>query len=186
MISMNTTWSPPAATLTERELSIKCGAYAHQTMSRRAFRDYVANIYGSRSVRGLVFKAPYRHVEYLNASHGLIVLAHHDTMVGQVDGIHPSRLSEHVEHWCNIIEPLKGTNYAVHYMSRKYQGILVHAAFGRQIQAGDPEAPAFETDNTFTLEVFRDPVGNPLVAVIEGADTVRMIRSETLVVSEAA
>lgn len=68
--------------------------YTHETMTVDAFRSYVAGLVGRRKVRPTVkMIAPYEAVEYLNSPAGLIVLAHQNTIAGQVDGIHPSILS---------------------------------------------------------------------------------------------
>lgn len=151
--------------------------YQHETMSRKDFRAYIANVFGHRGERGLILKAPYRYIEYFSAPAGLIVLAHHDDYTGQVDGIHPVSLSGHVEGLQSIIEPLSpNSRYAAHYLPRKWQGQLVLAAFGRQIKAGAPEAPSIETDDGFfSLEIFDAPTG-PIVGVLDGKSKVHVIR----------
>ncbi len=71
----------------------------------------------------------YSHVEYMNAPQGLILLAHHDDIVGQVDGIHPAALSDSIDRPVNIIEPLAAFDgklftrnpvaYNSHWMTRR-------------------------------------------------------------------
>lgn len=153
--------------------------FSHRTMSRKAFRVYITQVYGWRGKRGLTLTANYKHVEYMSAPDGLIVLAHHDTIAGQVDGIHPVANSKHIEHWANIIEPLTSDcDHVVHYMTRKSQGGLMLGAFGRMIQPGDPEAKAFQRDSgRFVIELFNGPKG-PIVAIIENADTVHLIERD--------
>lgn len=151
--------------------------HAHVTMSRADFRTYIAKVYGWRGVRGTVFRAPYQHVEYFNAPAGLIVLAHHANVAGHVDGIHPVSLSHHVEGWASIVEPFgRSGTHAMHFLPRKWQGKLIHAAFGRMVHSGEAEVPSFDRDDGYsTLEVFDGPDG-PIVAVIESAAVAHIIR----------
>lgn len=152
--------------------------YTHLTMSRSAYRFYLATVFGYGEVKGHIFRAPYQQVEYLNAPAGLIVLAHHAYVRGQVDGIHPASLSHHIDDAPAIVEPFGRSGvYAEHYLPRKWQGALVIGAFGRMIDAGDPEAPRFTRDvGYFTLETFDGPDG-PIVAVIEKRDTIHVIHA---------
>ncbi len=161
-----------------------------ETLSKRSFRRHIAKLFGRPGERGLVLKAPYCAVEYLSAPAGLIVLAHHNTIDGQADGIHPACLSKCIDRPVNIIEPLRNVAeaYNVHYMTRRSQGALVREAFGRMIDGGDPEAPRVETDRHFTLEIF-SVAGHPLVAVIEeGHDRVYLLQvsANHVVAKEAA
>lgn len=149
-----------------------------EILSKRSFRRHIAKLYGHSGERGLVLKAPYTAVEYLSAPAGLVVLAHQNTVDGQVDGIHPSSLSKSVDRPVNILEPLRKTDgaYNVHYMTRRSQGALVREAFGRMVDGGDPEAPCIETDSRFTLEIF-SLSGRPLVALLEeGNDRVYLLQ----------
>lgn len=176
----------PTAAFLRQEGAPSPTSYGHETMSRKAFRSYVAKVYGWRGVRGTVFRAPYQQVEYLNAPAGLVVLAHHDDYAGQVDGLHPASLSHHVEGWASIVQPFgrPGGGYAMHFLPRKWQGKLVIGAFGKMIQAGSPQAPSFQTEEDyFTLEAFDGPDG-PIVAVIKDAGTVHVIRPVTGVATE--
>lgn len=159
--------------------------HIHVTMSRADFRTYIADVFGMRGVKHLVFKAPYQFIEYFNAPAGLIVLAHHDTIAGQVDGIHPASLSHHISGFGHIVEPFdRAGRYAVHHMSRKQQGGLVIGAFSRMIHAGEPEAPSFDRDDGYSkLEIFDGPSG-PIVAVIESADVVHVIRPVSAVAEQ--
>lgn len=114
----------------------------------------------------------------MNAPAGLIVIAHHFDFAGQVDGIHPVSLSAQVEGaGCTVLPFGQSGTYSMHFMSRKWQAKLVHAAFGRMIHSGHPEAPSVDRDDEgySTLEVFDSPEG-PIVAVIESAAVVHVIR----------
>ena len=153
--------------------------FSHRTLTDRQWRDRREKT----EARGIMLRGGYHHVEYFNAPQGLIVLAHQNTIDGQVDGIHPVSLSEHVDHPRNIIEPLVGANsgYAVHYLARRQHGGLVLGAFGRMIDAGDPEAPAFQVEEgELVLEVFSTPAG-PIVAIVEDAQNVHLIECDGIV-----
>lgn len=159
--------------------------FMDETMTLAAFRSYVSD--GNTKKLGrpsLVLVAPYTMVEYFNSPVGLIVFAHHNTIAGQVDGIHPVALSDSIVSAHNIIEPLAGTGanamaYNVHYMTRRSQGALVLKAFGRTIRGGDEEAPWFETSNSFKLEVHNLEAG-PIIGAIESKDRVCVIRPKHL------
>lgn len=167
--------------------------YTHEAMTYEAFCAYVMGIVGRKRIRSAaVLVAPYDAVEYLNSSAGLIVLAHHSTVAGQVDGIHPATIGKSIDNPRNIIEPLRGNHpdapaYNVHYMTRKSQGSLVLEAFGRMIDGGDDEAPSFQTDGQFRLEIYNTKIG-PIVGVFENYERVYVIRpsSEAVEVKEAA
>jgi hypothetical protein len=154
--------------------------YTVNTISRKEFRSRVAQLVGKRQARGLTFKAPYYSVEYLNSPVGLIIFAHHDTVEGQIDGIHPAGVSESINRPVNIIEPLDADagglhSYNVHYMTRRSQGPLILKAFGRMIHQGEPEAPSLKTNGRFSLEIINTPAG-PIVGVTEyGGDVVHVI-----------
>jgi len=153
--------------------------FSHSTLTNRQWREHLAK----SNAQGIRLRGGYHHVEYLSAPQGLIVLAHQNSFDGQVDGIHPVTLSEYVSDDRNIVEPLVGreTGYAVHYLNRRQQGGLVFGAFGRMIDAGAPEAPAFEIEKgEFVLEVIATPAG-PMVAVIENAKNVHLIQCDGIV-----
>lgn len=127
----------------------------------------------ARRVEGF---ARYRHVEYLNSPLGLIVLAHQEN--DQVDGIHPSSISDSVRTFTSIVEPLSerrysGVSYSSHWLNRRKQGSLVLAAYGRMINQGDPEAVLLTPKHTFRLHVYLTAHG-PVVAV-EDRDNVHVI-----------
>jgi hypothetical protein len=81
----------------------------------------------------------------------------------------------------NIVEVLEGDNgqpfkcqpiaYNRHWLTRRSQGGLVLAAFGRMIDGGDPEAPRFlaAEDSTLQMSVHDTPSG-PLFFVFPGND----------------
>lgn len=162
-------------------MSAVATTYVHESLSGKSYRRYIAAGKKSGALHlFLTTRALYDQVEYLNSPAGLIVLAHHDTIDGQVDGIHPASLSSSIDRSWNIIEPLQcgqsKPDYNTHYMGRKSQGALVLAAFGRMIHAGDAEAPNMRTDRHFSLQFFSAPSG-PIVGVIEfGTDTVHVIK----------
>jgi hypothetical protein len=155
--------------------------FMDETMSLAAFRSYVTDGNTKKLVRpSLVLVAPYTMVEYFNSPVGLIVFAHHNTIAGQVDGIHPAALSDSIVSPHNIIEPLTGSGdnamaYNVHYMTRRSQGSLVLKAFGRTIQGGEEEAPWFKTGKSFQLEVYNLKTG-VVIGAIENEDRVCVIR----------
>lgn len=156
-----------------------------ETMSRRAFDIHLASAYRGQDIPApfrddafsMTLSEPYEAVEYLNAPQGLIVLAHRED--GQVDGIHPSCLSHHIESPRNIIEPFGGPafGYSNHWMTRRSQGGLVLGAFGKMIEQGDPQAPYIEPENSttyFDLGFFATPKGL-IVALYNDDDTVHVI-----------
>ncbi|MDP8251488.1 hypothetical protein [Pseudochrobactrum saccharolyticum] len=155
--------------------------YTDVTMSVENFRGYVSSVVGRKKVLpSLVLEAPYSHVEYLNSPAGLIVLAHHNTPDGQVDGIHPACIGKSIINPRNIIEPLKGSKlsphaYNVHYMTRRSQGSLILEAFGRMIDGGDNEAPAVKPSGGFNLEFYNTRAGL-IIGVIESDTRVYVIR----------
>lgn len=165
--------------------------YSHEAMTRKDARAYTASLFEETNRRGLLMTAPYDCVEYLNSPSGLIVLAHHNAVAGQIDGIHPAELSRRIDRPANIVEPLKrrdstSPSYCAHYMTRRSQGGLVLEAFGRMIDGGDPLAPMLTTERRFSFEIFDAPFG-PVVTVTEiGCDTVYMIRPASVAVREAA
>lgn len=157
--------------------------FADETMTLAAFRSFVCASVGRNKVRPSVnLVAPYWEVEYLNSPEGLVVLAHHDTIAGQVDGIHPTTIGKSIVNDWNIIEPLKGLQrdapaYNVHYMTRRSQGALVREAFGRMVHGGDDEAPSVSTEKSFCLEIYNTKIG-PIIGAIESRDRVCVIRPE--------
>lgn len=165
--------------------------YSHEAMTGKGARAYIASLFDGNNRRGLLMSAPYGRVEYLNSPCGLIVLAHQNTVAGQVDGIHPANLSESINRPANIVEPFKRRDpttpaYNAHYMTRRSQGGMVLEAFGRMIDGGDPLAPMLTTERRFSLEIFDAPFG-PVAAVTEiGSDTVYLIRPRPITRQEAA
>lgn len=159
--------------------------FMDETMTLAAFRSYVCDTDTKKLVHpSLELVAPYTMVEYFNSPVGLIVFAHHNSIEGQVDGIHPAALSDSIVSPRNTIEPLKGNSadtmaYNVHYITRRSQGALVLKAFGRQIQGGDEEAPWFKTSESFRLEVYNLETG-PIIGAIESKDRVCVIRPKHL------
>lgn len=157
------------------------GVYTDATMSLEDFHAYVVGVVGRKKVRPSVsLCGPYRHIEYLNPPSGLLVLAHHDTIDGQVDGIHPAAIGKSIANFRNIIEPLKGSGpaYNVHYMTRRSQGALVFEAFGRMIDGGEAGAHSFLSDSHFWLEIYNTSFG-PIVGMIKSTDCVHVIRPST-------
>lgn len=142
----NSTTTAPAAT------------YTHKTLNRNEFLSYMKTLSGP----DIEADSSYSHIEYLNSPHGLIVLAHRD-YDEVIEGFHPANLSYSVTAPNNTIEPLKGDSgilfsrepiaYNQHLMTRRSQGGLVLAAFGRMIDGGDPEAPRFLPPEDFTLQM---------------------------------
>lgn len=157
-------------------------AYSHETMCRKEYRRSIAALVRGGAFLQLKFnRAAYRAVEYLNSPVGVIVLAHHDTAAGQIDGIHPVCISDSINRPANIIEPFSRATenapaYNAHYMTRRSQGGMVLAAFGRMVDGGDESAPKVETENRFMIEVFYSADG-PVFGVIDNeADKVHIIR----------
>lgn len=162
MTTENTTTTAPTAT------------YTHETLN---FEGYLAYV---KTLSGPVIEpdAFYSHIEYMNSPHGLIVLAHRD-YDEVVEGIHPAKLSESISVPKNIVEPLEGDygddfgreliTYNRHWLTRRSQGSLVLAAFGRMIDGGDPEAPRFiaPEDSTLQMSVHDTPDG-PVFCVFSG------------------
>lgn len=163
----------------------KVTTFTHETVTLSAFRSYMSACTDRKSVKPiLVLIAPYYNVEYLNSPKGLIVLAHQNTDDGQVDGIHPTTISEAIMTSRNIIEPLKSKQsgaleYNVHYMTRRSQGTLILEAFGRMINGGDEEAISISTEKFFKLEFYNTNLGL-VIGVIEGIDRVCIIRPNEL------
>lgn len=178
-------------TIENNTITTPIAIYTDEAMSIDNFHDYVCSVVGRKKVRpSLTLRAPYSHVEYLNSPAGLIVLAHHNTPHGQVDGIHPASIGKSIINPRNIIEPLKGTKrspyaYNVHYMTRRSQGSLILEAFGRMIDGGDSEVPLIEANGHFTLEIYNSCAG-PIVGVIESEKRVYVIMPVAEVLSEAA
>lgn len=157
--------------------------YVHETMTEEAVGAF-SNEWGS-----FAFGAElYSHVEYMNAPQGLIVLAHHDDIVGQVDGIHPATLSDSIDRPNNIVEPLAAFDgrlfalspvaYNSHWMSRRSQGGLLLAGFGRMIHGGAPEAHCLEEPDSecFSMTIYDAPHG-PIIGVFDlDAEVVHVIR----------
>lgn len=167
--------------------------YTHETLDYEAFEAY------AKSLSGPVIEPDtfYSHVEYMNSPHGLLVLAHRD-YDEVVEGIHPASLSHTIATPKNVVEPLAGDRgdtfnrepiaYDSHWLTRRSQGSLVHAAFGRMIDGGDPEAPRFLASNDSTLQMsVHDTPNGPIIFVFpayDGSeDVVHVIRPE---VKEAA
>lgn len=157
--------------------------YVHETMTEEAF-DALSNEWDAVAFGDEL----YSQVEYMNAPQGLILLAHHDDIVGQVDGIHPAALSDSIDRPVNIIEPLAAFDgklftrnpvaYNSHWMTRRSQGGLVLAGFGRMIDGGALEAPCIEaSDNeAFSMTIYDAPDG-PIIGVFDlGAEVVHVIR----------
>lgn len=160
--------------------------HTHETIGRKEFRTYMADVFGRRGERGKVFRASYHLVEYFNAPSGLVVFAHRDAIEDwQVDGIHPDGSDQSIDASRNIIEPLRSrqageVRYNVHCLTRRSQGILLHDAFADDRPAYDIEADhtfsiPIESTAYFTLEIFDTPQG-PIVGVFEGKDRVHTIR----------
>jgi len=127
----------------------------------------------SKGWRFTRFGNNYGRVEYLNSPSGLIVLAHQDTNAGQIDGIHPASLSGSITSPRNIIEPFRTTDsapiaYNLHWMTRRSQGALIHDAFGRMVDSGDPEANSIETPDgeTMGMAIYDAPFG-PVIALFD-------------------
>ncbi|MGN7771550.1 hypothetical protein [Phyllobacterium sp. 22552] len=156
--------------------------YLHETMSGKAFDTL------SQGWNYTTLGNAYSYVEYLNSPCGLVVLAHQGDFNGQVDGIHPARLSHSIESTLNIIEPLKGhdkalfrnspVGYNMHWMTRRSQGSLVLTAFDRMIDGGDPEAPYLKvgddddsSDGFFSVAVYDAPHG-PVIGIHDYATNV--------------
>lgn len=155
--------------------------FTDKTMTRAEFKSFVSNSVGGRKFRAsAVFVAPYCQVEYLNSPEGLILLAHQDTVAGQVDGIHPVTIGKSISSERNIVEPLKGSQcaasaYNVHNMTRRSQGALVLEAFGRMVHGGDDEAHSVSSDKNFRrLEIYNTNFG-PFIGAIENKDRVCVI-----------
>lgn len=172
----NSTAQAPAAT------------YTHKTLNRNEFMSYMKTLSGP-DIEADTF---YSHIEYLNSPHGLIVLAHRD-YDEVIEGFHPANLSDSVIAPNNRIEPLKGDSgilfsrepiaYNQHLMTRRSQGGLVLAAFGRMIDGGDPEAPRFLPPEDFTLQMsVHDTPEGPVFFVFscdeENGDVVHVIHPE--------
>ena len=153
--------------------------YGHATMTPDSFHHL------SKEWPSIRFGENYDRVEYLNSPHGLIVLAHQNTEDGQVDGIHPSNLSDSILNARNIIEPLKDSDgalfdsvsgeFSAHWMTRRSQGALLLSAFGRMVDGGDPETVMLASSEAMSLEIFNAPVG-PIVALFDSfTDDVHVI-----------
>lgn len=171
--------------MADNTTTIRAGAiYTDETMTLAAFSSFISGAVGGTKVRAsAVLVAPYCQVEYLNSPKGLVVLAHHDTIAGQVDGIHPPEISKSIKSERNIVELLKGSHrdapvYNVHYMTRKSQGFLVQEAFGRMVHGGDEDAPSVSSEKNFRrLEIYNTKLG-PIIGAIESDDRVCVIRPE--------
>ncbi|MBO9097565.1 MULTISPECIES: hypothetical protein, partial [unclassified Rhizobium] len=126
---------------------------------------------------------------YMNSPHGLVVLAHRD-YDEVVEGVHPASISNSIETPKNIVEPLAGDDgtafnlnpvaYNSHWLTRRSQGGLVLAAFGRMIDGGDDAAPRFIAHKDSTLEMsIHDTPDGPVFFVFscheENADIVHVI-----------
>ncbi len=173
MSNENTTAQAPAAT------------YTHETLSYEEFATYAKSL--SRPV--VEADTYYSHIEYMNSPHGLVVLAHRDYDEG-VEGIHPASLSHAIKTPKNIVEPFVGDDgnvfncdpaaYNSHCLTRRSQGDLVFAAFGRMIDGGDPEAPRFLAPEDSTLQMsIHDTPNGPMLLVFpcgDGEDVVHVIR----------
>lgn len=144
--------------------------YGHATMRAETFGIFSD---GWRCIR---VGENYDPVEYLNSPHGLIVLAHQNTVAGQIDGIHPANLSGSISHNRNIVEPLKADDGMVfnntptatnlHWMTRRSQGALVLEAFGRMIDSDAPEACVLTSPEPMALEIYDAPFG-PVIALFD-------------------
>lgn len=173
---MNENTMPPAPAAT----------HVHETMSEDAFCAF-ADGWSFTTFGDML----YSHVEYMNSPHGLIVLAHHNNVSGQVDGIHPASLSHSIDRPNNIIEPLKARDgtvfarepvaYNSHWITRRSQGGLVLAGFGRMIDGGDPEAHCVEAPKGegFTMTVYETPSGPVIGAFYVNGRVVHVIRPTT-------
>jgi hypothetical protein len=165
----DTTTTPTVATFT------------HEIVTRAAFKSLVSAQTESKSADPIyVMVARYAEIEYFNSPEGLIVFAHDDTIDGQVDGIHPTSISNSILSNRNIVEPLKGKNsgaldYNLHYMTRRSQGSLILKAFGRMIHGGDKEAISISADKFLKLEFYNTKLGL-IIGAIEGTDPVWVIR----------
>jgi len=161
--------------------------YSHETMSKQSFADFLAN--PDTELR-MYPAARYDRVEYMNSPFGLIVLAHHGDIAGQIDGIHPKAISESITGPRNIIEPFTRSetlpDYNVHYMTRRSQGGLVLAAFGRMIDSGDPLAPSISTERNLKLEVYNTPAGPVVILLEPGSNFVWAIKPTEVEAQEAA
>lgn len=132
--------------------------YGHATMRAETFDVF------SKGWRSIRLGESYGHVEYFNSSHGLIVLAHQNSVAGQIDGIHPASLSGSIASDRNLVEPLRDSDGAafnhapiafnLHWMTRRSQGALILDAFGRMIDGGDPEANMLTSPEPMALEIY--------------------------------
>lgn len=173
MSNENTTAQAPGAT------------YTHETLSYEEFATYAKSL--SRPV--VEADTYYSHIEYMNSPHGLIVLAHRD-YDEVVEGIHPASLSHTIKTPKNIVEPLVRDDgnvfncdpvaYNSHCLTRRSQGDMVLAAFGRMIDGSDPEAPCFLAPEDSTLQMsIHDTPNGPMLLVFpcgDDEDVVHVIR----------
>lgn len=154
MTTENSTTQAPAAT------------YTHETLSYEEFATYAKPL--SRPV--VEADTYYSHIEYMNSPLGLLVLAHRD-YDEVVEGVHPANISHSIKTPKNFVQPLAGDDgtafgrepvaYDSHWLTRRSQGALVLAAFGRMIDGGAPEAPRFLAtgDSTLQMSVHDTPSG---------------------------
>lgn len=162
--------------------------YTHRAISYAEFLHRTKSLSGHNSYD----EAYYSRIEYMNSPHGIIVLAHRDYDEA-IEGIHPASLSDSIERPKNIVQPLTSEDgkmfnrepiaYNQHWMTRRSQGSLVLAAFGKMIDGGDEAAPCIlpAKDSTLHMSIY-EASNNPVIFIFhageEKSDVVYVIQSE--------
>jgi hypothetical protein len=126
------------------------------------FRAYLEHAFDDKQVLGKKLSCDFYLLEYMNSPLGLIVYAHHG--MNGCEAFYPSAIDFEkvtgIRPFPDMIEPaghMEGP-FVRHTMSRKTTGFLIHAAYGRMVNAGDPEAPSFDLDFE-RLEFYDSPRG---------------------------
>lgn len=136
--------------------------YTHDSMTRKEFTAYLGRAFGYGQVVGKKLSCDFYMLEYMNSPLGLIVYAHHG--MNGCEAFYPSGIDfekvTRIKPWHDAVEPAGHTEgqFVRHAMSRKTTGFLIHAAYDRMINTGDPEAPSFDLDFR-TLEYYDSPLG---------------------------
>ena len=148
--------------------AVQAATYCHETMSEAAFEECVRLATNHRSIEGIRMIEHFCLLEYMNSPLGLIVYAHYEWN-GCV-AFYPASVdfekNTGLKPFHDDVKPIgNGTRFGQHNVGRRGTGLLVHSAYGRMIEAGDPEAPNFGKDFT-TLRVFDTPKGLFVAAVM--------------------
>lgn len=147
--------------------------YGHATMSKGEYHDLLELLAEGRKTGFLRFNEPFYCVEYLNSPLGIQVYAYSN--INDCQAFYPASIDFQKE---TGIIPFENTIVPViseqleprhlwHTMSRKTTGFLIHAAYGRMIQADTSEAPTLDIEDFRILEVHDTPAGL-VVAALKG------------------